>query len=130
VTRQDILIRRIVRGTKPRCHSGALARLARLTAQILLNRVARNLHYTLNENENDTRRIVLSLGAAVALPARAQERESMQTIGDKLLAIDVLLEADQTMIGMSRAVNARLRENYAAWYELDATHAPHVTLRP
>ena len=47
---------------------------------------------------------------------------------DKLIAIDVLLEPDQTMISKANAVNARLRENYPAGYELDATHAPHVTL--
>ena len=52
----------------------------------------------------------------------------MQTIDDKLIAIDILLEPDQTMIGKATAVNARLRGNYAAGYELDATHAPHVTL--
>ena len=52
----------------------------------------------------------------------------MQTTDDKLIAIDVLLEPDQTMIGKSRAVNARLRENFPAGYELDASHAPHITL--
>jgi hypothetical protein len=52
----------------------------------------------------------------------------MQTTDDKLIAIDVLIEPDQTMIGKSRAVNARLRENLPAGYELDALHAPHVTL--
>jgi len=52
----------------------------------------------------------------------------MQTTDDKVIAIDILLEPDQTMIGRARAVNARLRENYPAGYELDALHAPHVTL--
>jgi phosphoserine phosphatase len=32
------------------------------------------------------------------------------------------------MIGKARAVNARLRESFPAGYELDALHAPHVTL--
>ncbi|RJG08641.1 2'-5' RNA ligase family protein [Pseudomonas cavernicola] len=45
-----------------------------------------------------------------------------------IIAIDVLLQPDLTMIGKSRAVNARLRENFPAGYELDASHAPHVTL--
>ncbi len=36
---------------------------------------------------------------------------AMQTTGDKLIAIDVLIEPDQTMIGKAQAVNARLREN-------------------
>ena len=52
----------------------------------------------------------------------------MQTTDDKLIAIDILLEPDQTMIAKAHAVNARLRGNYPAGYELDATHAPHVTL--
>jgi phosphoserine phosphatase/2'-5' RNA ligase len=54
-------------------------------------------------------------------------RIAMQTT-DKLIAIDVLLEPDHTMITKANAVNARLRENYPAGYELDATHAPHITM--
>jgi hypothetical protein len=46
---------------------------------------------------------------------------------DQLIAIDVLLEPDRTMVSRSEAVNARLRANYPAGYQLDATHAPHVT---
>ena len=52
----------------------------------------------------------------------------MQSTEDNLIAIDVLLEPDQMMIGKARAVNARLRESFPAGYELDATHVPHVTL--
>jgi hypothetical protein len=58
----------------------------------------------------------------------ANELAAMQTTDDKLVAIDILLEPDQAMIARARAVNARLRGNYPAGYELDATHAPHVTL--
>jgi 2'-5' RNA ligase len=47
---------------------------------------------------------------------------------DKVIAIDVLLEPDHTMIGKANAVNARLRGNYPDGYELDATHAPHITM--
>jgi phosphoserine phosphatase len=47
---------------------------------------------------------------------------------DNLVAIDILIEPDQTMISKSREVNARLRENFPAGYELDALHAPHITL--
>jgi hypothetical protein len=32
------------------------------------------------------------------------------------------------MVGMAGKVNARLRENNAAGHELDATHAPDITL--
>ena len=52
----------------------------------------------------------------------------MQTTTDQLVAIDVLLEPDHTMIEKSNAANARLRGNYPAGYALDATHAPHVTM--
>ena len=52
----------------------------------------------------------------------------MQTNDNKLIAIDVLIEPDRTMVDKSNAVNARLRANYPAGYPLDATHAPHVTL--
>ena len=54
--------------------------------------------------------------------------ETTQTSNEGLIAIDVLLQPDQTMVGKSRALNAQLRGNYPAGYELDATHAPHVTL--
>lgn len=47
---------------------------------------------------------------------------------DKLIAIDILLEPDQTMISKANKVNIRLRGNYPGGYSLDATHAPHVTL--
>ena len=64
--------------------------------------------------------------------ARAVSPESngkaMQANDDGLIAIDILLEPDQTMVGRANAVNAQLRGNYPAGYELDATHAPHVTL--
>lgn len=54
--------------------------------------------------------------------------EAMQATDDGLIAIDILLEPNQTMIDKSNAVNARLRGNFPAGYALDATHAPHVTL--
>ncbi|MGD0416860.1 MAG: haloacid dehalogenase-like hydrolase [Terriglobales bacterium] len=57
-----------------------------------------------------------------------QEAAVMQANTDQLVAIDVLLEPDHTMIEKSNAANARLRENYPAGYALDATHAPHVTM--
>jgi phosphoserine phosphatase len=56
------------------------------------------------------------------------QEHPMQNTGDNLVAIDILLEPDQTMISKSRVVNARLRENFPAGYELDISHAPHITL--
>ena len=52
----------------------------------------------------------------------------MQIDTEQLVAIDVLLEPDRTMVEKSHAANARLRRNYPAGYTLDATHAPHVTM--
>jgi len=52
----------------------------------------------------------------------------MENTNEKLIAIDVLLEPDRTMTDKSKSLNARLRENYRAGYQLDATHTPHVTL--
>jgi hypothetical protein len=52
----------------------------------------------------------------------------MENTNEKLFAIDVLLEPDRTMTDKSKSLNARLRENYRAGYQLDATHTPHVTL--
>ncbi len=54
--------------------------------------------------------------------------EAMQSSNDALIAIDVLLEPDPAMVRKANALNARLRGDYPAGYELDATHAPHVTL--
>ena len=54
--------------------------------------------------------------------------QANKTANDRLIAIDILLQPDQTMIAKANAANARLRGNYPRGYELDATHAPHVTL--
>jgi hypothetical protein len=47
---------------------------------------------------------------------------------DPLIAIDVLVEPDATMIAAAQGVNARLREVYPDGYSLDESHAPHITL--
>ena len=62
----------------------------------------------------------LLLCLAAALPATAQQQ--------KVIAIDVLLEPDQTMVAQANAINARLRADYPKGYALDATHAPHITM--
>jgi hypothetical protein len=73
-----------------------------------------------------------ALGFAVAFghpTVRADELTQIaQGIDDKLVAIDVLLEPARRMISKANALNARLRCYYSGGYELDATHAPHVTL--
>ena len=73
--------------------------------------------------------LIAALGCAtITHLTDANELATKQTSDDKLVAIDILLEPDQTMIAKARAVNAGLRGNYPGGYELDATHAPHVTL--
>ena len=69
----------------------------------------------------------LLLAVALALPAAAQQQPT-PSAGDTLIAIDVLLQPDQTMIARANAINARLRGDYPEGYSLDATHAPHVTM--
>ena len=61
-------------------------------------------------------------------PTPETQGTAMQSATDDVIAIDVLLEPDHTMVEKSNAVNARLRGNYPDGYALDATHAPHVTL--
>lgn len=69
--------------------------------------------------------VVLGLASVLIHQADAQANSASN---DKLIAIDILLQPDQTMITKANAVNTRLRENYPGGYSLDATHAPHVTL--
>ena len=45
-----------------------------------------------------------------------------------IVAIDVLLEPDATMVARAEANNARLREVNPKGFALDAEHRPHVTL--
>jgi 2'-5' RNA ligase superfamily len=54
-----------------------------------------------------------------ASPALSQEQ---------LVAIDVLLVPDQTMLDASAEWNARMRAQTPDGFELDETHQPHVTL--
>ena len=76
-----------------------------------------------------TRRVALGLllCIAAALPAAGQQQAATAS-GDRLIAIDVLLQPDQNGVAHANAINARLRADYPKGYSLDATHAPHVTL--
>jgi len=82
----------------------------------------------MNQNSKAVLRIFLFLVTLLMMLDGVAHAQATQTDDDKLIAIDVLLEPDQKMIGKSRAVNARLRENFPPGYELDASHAPHITL--
>jgi phosphoserine phosphatase len=79
-------------------------------------------------NDGTAKKSIVESAAKVANRALTNMEEAMQNTDDQLIAIDVLIQPDQTMVEKSNAVNARLRGNYPAGYALDATHAPHVTL--
>ena len=45
-----------------------------------------------------------------------------------VIAIDILLEPDDTLLSKAEAVNASLIEVYPQGFSLDASHRPHITL--
>lgn len=67
-------------------------------------------------------------GQAVFGWMSGNQGSEIQATNDQLIAIDILLEPNQTMVSHANAVNATLRGNLPSGYSLDATHAPHVTL--
>jgi hypothetical protein len=72
--------------------------------------------------------ISVILGFAITLSGADDTNKSAKAKGDELIAIDIVIQPDRTMIDQANALNARLRENYPGGYKLDATHAPHVSL--
>jgi 2'-5' RNA ligase len=66
---------------------------------------------------------VLCLGLASLFGA---ERSTAQQ--NPVIAIDVALEPDTTMIQHAKATNARLLKAYPSGFALDATHNPHITM--
>ncbi len=76
-----------------------------------------------------TKRIILSSLVLFGIGVAATVRQTAANpSSDHLVAIDIVVEPDQTMIDAAIAFNARLRENDPAGYSLDGTHAPHVSL--
>lgn len=69
-------------------------------------------------------RILAIALVSIAIVACAPEPQDNQS----LIAIDVLLEPDQTMLRKSSEWNARLRELTPEGFELDESHQPHITL--
>ena len=49
-------------------------------------------------------------------------------MGDALVAIDIAIEPDATMVQRSLSDNAALRENFPQGYTLDDTHHAHVSM--
>jgi hypothetical protein len=58
----------------------------------------------------------------------AQRLSAAQVVGQDIIAIDILLDPDATMVKKAKALNARLRQNYPKGFELGALHAPHISV--
>jgi hypothetical protein len=67
--------------------------------------------------------IILGFGTQVAYAQTANAGQSSPVI-----AIDIALEPDATMLQHASALNARLRADFPKGYPLDASHRPHVTM--
>jgi len=46
---------------------------------------------------------------------------------DEVIAIDILLDPDATMLKHAKAANARLLKSYPGGFALDETHQPHIS---
>lgn len=57
-----------------------------------------------------------------------EKHDSQAPIGDRVVAIDVLLEPDAKMVEKAQSANAALRKNYPRGYALDSAHRAHITL--
>ncbi len=68
------------------------------------------------------KQILASLLALVALST------SIKAADDSIIAVDILLQPDATMLAHSAANNARLLKEYPKGFSLDATHTPHITM--
>jgi hypothetical protein len=60
-----------------------------------------------------------------SLRGHAQTSSAKQST---VMAIDILLEPDATMIQHAEAVNARLRSVFPNGFALDASHRPHISM--
>ena len=73
--------------------------------------------------------IIVAALALVIRDANAEQRKaSSQTSGDRVIAIDVLLEPGPTMVAKAEGANAALRANYPEGYTLGREQVAHITL--
>ena len=80
--------------------------------------------------ENPANRLwlcALSLGALV-IGWGANQTAVAADQNDDVIAIDILLQPDATMLKRAAAINAELRKDFPKGFSLDASHRPHVTL--
>jgi 2'-5' RNA ligase len=73
--------------------------------------------------------VFIVAGLQIDCAAQADRQQISNRSGaDRVIAIDVLLEPDATMVQKAEAVNARLRENYPRGYTLGPEQIAHITL--
>lgn len=72
--------------------------------------------------------VLIAVSAAMTVGVLAGGRGMAANNPDHVVAIDVLLLPDVTMVTKAVAANARLRENYAKGYALGNKQAAHITL--
>jgi hypothetical protein len=82
---------------------------------------------------SDTLHMLLcaTLVCAIALQsviAKAPQATAAARQDDNVVAIDILLDPDATMIQHAQAANARARKNFPKGFALGSSHVPHVTL--
>jgi hypothetical protein len=70
--------------------------------------------------------VVLSMVAATAA-GRARAAEPNDGLGE-VVAIDVLLHPDATMLAAAAKANEKLRGDYPAGFALDKLHTPHISM--
>lgn len=69
---------------------------------------------------------ILSIGLLGLLPGNVQPLRADEP--NPVMAIDILLEPDATMVQHAAAVNARLRGVFPKGFALDASHRPHISM--
>ncbi len=70
---------------------------------------------------------MLALGTGCAT-AQTSKPAAAKADPSAVIAIDILLEPDATMLQHAQAVNDRLLKVFPKGFALDATHRPHITL--
>lgn len=71
---------------------------------------------------------LISVAVAAAALAQSSNAVSAGSDPDRVIAIDVLLLPDATMVDKAKEANALLRTNFAAGYTLGGDQTAHITL--
>ena len=67
--------------------------------------------------------LALAAGLAISQPAAIAAADK-----NDVIAIDILLQPDDTMLQHAATINDLLRKDYPKGFALDASHRPHVTM--